>query len=115
MNYLKKMVLSLFTTKISENLQLKCSGYPKVYVLKLRKDCFNLETKYVAIFISPVRTVFSGTGSIKFLGPTIWELIPDEMKELESLWEFKKAMKLWKPTSCPSRLCRQYFYRIGFL
>ena len=30
--------------------------------------------------IPPVRTVFSGTESIKFLGPKIWELIPAEMK-----------------------------------
>ena len=65
--------------------------------------------------IPPVRTVFSGTESIKFLGPKVWELIPDEMKELESLWEFKRAIKLWKPTSCPCKLCKQYFYRIGFL
>ena len=34
-NYLKKMVLSLFTTNISDNLQLKCSRYQKFYVLKL--------------------------------------------------------------------------------
>ena len=61
------------------------------------------------------RTVFIGTESIKFLSPKIWELIPDEMKELESLWEFKRAIKLWKPTSCPCRLSKQYFYRIGFL
>ena len=43
-NYLKKMVLSLFTTKISDNLQLKCSRNKKVYVLKLWNDCFNLDT-----------------------------------------------------------------------
>ena len=46
-NYLKKMVLSLFTTKISDNLQLKCSRYQKVCVLKLWKDCFNLEMTYL--------------------------------------------------------------------
>ena len=61
--------------------------------------------------IPPAKTVFSGRESIKFLGPKIWELIPDEM----SLWEFKRATKLWKPTSCPCRLCKQYFYKIGFL
>ena len=49
------------------------------------------------------------------LGPKIWELILDEMKEIESLWEFKRVIKLWKPTSCPCRLCKQYFYRVGFL
>ena len=35
--------------------------------------------------IPPVRAAFSGTESIKFLGPKIWKFIPDEMKELESL------------------------------
>ena len=54
-----------------------------------------------------MRTVFSGTESIKYLGSKIWELIPDEMKELESLWEFKRAIKLWKSTSCSCRLCKQ--------
>ena len=62
-----------------------------------------------------VRTVFNSTESIKFLGPKIWGLIPDEMKELENLWQFKKAIKQWKPTSCSCRLCKQYFYRVGFL
>ena len=62
-----------------------------------------------------ILTLRKGTKSIKFLGPKIWELIPDEMRELESLWEFKRAIKLWKLTSCPCRLCKQYFYRIGFL
>ena len=74
----------------------------------------NLRQRY-QFHIPPVRTVFNGTESIKFLGPKIWELLPDQMKELESIWEFKRALKQWKPTSCTSRLCKQYFYRIGFL
>ena len=74
----------------------------------------NLRQKF-QFHIPPVQTVFSGTESIKFLGPKIWEFIPDEIKEIESLWKFKRAVKLWKPTSCSCRLCKQYFYRIGFL
>ena len=65
--------------------------------------------------IPPVRTVFNCTERIKCLAPKIWELTPDEMKELESLWEFKRALKMLKPTSCPCGLCKQYFYGIGFL
>ena len=60
---------------------------------------YNLRQKS-QFHIPPARTVFSGTESIKFLGPKIWELIPGEMKERESLWEFKRAIKQWKPTSC---------------
>ena len=57
--------------------------------------------------ISVVRTVFSGTEGIKFFGPKMLKFIPDEMKELESLREFKRAIKLRKPTSCPCRICKQ--------
>ena len=32
--------------------------------------------------IPSVRTVFSGTESIKYLGPNFWKLTPDEIKEL---------------------------------
>ena len=35
--------------------------------------------------IPPVQTVFSGTESIKYLRPQFWELLQDEMKQLESL------------------------------
>ena len=37
------------------------------------------------IHIPPVRTVFGGAESTKFLGPKIWELITDETKKLENL------------------------------
>ena len=70
-------------------------------LLQFRNDIpYNLR-QTSQFHIPPVRTVFSGTDSIKYLGPKIWELIPDEIKELESLWGVKRATKLWKPTSCP--------------
>ena len=39
-----------------------------------------------------VHSVFSGIESIKFLGPKIWEILPQEMKQLDSLKEFEKAI-----------------------
>ena len=48
-----------------------------------------------------VHSVFSGTESLKFLGPKVWALVPNEMKQLESLGKFRNAIKQWKPTSCP--------------
>ena len=32
-----------------------------------------------------VHSVFSGTESLKFLGPKVWARVPNEMKQLESL------------------------------
>ena len=75
-------------------------------LFQFRNDTPYTKRQRSQFHIPPIRTVFIGTESIKFLGPKIWELIPDEMKELENLWKFKRAIKLWKPTSCPCRLCK---------
>ena len=40
-----------------------------------------------------VHSVFSGTENVKFLGPKIWALVPNEMKQLESLGKFRNAIK----------------------
>ena len=58
-----------------------------------------------------VNSVFSGTESLKFLGPKVWALVPDEMKQLESLGKFRNAIKQWKPTSCPCRLYKRCIHR----
>ena len=62
-----------------------------------------------------VHAVFSGTESLKFLGPKIWALVPYEVKQFESLGKFRNAIKQWKSTSCPCRLCKIYIHRIGFI
>ena len=53
--------------------------------------------------------------ALNFLGPKIWTLVPNEMKQLEGLGKFRNAIKQWKLTSCPCRLYKRYLHRIGFL
>ena len=50
----------------------------RTYVLKQRSK----------FHIPSVHSVFSGTESLKFLGPNIWTLVPNEIKVLESLDKF---------------------------
>ena len=66
-------------------------------------------------YIPSVHSVFSGTESLKFLGPKMWALVPNEMKQLESLGKFRKEIKQRKPTSCLCKLCKRYICRIQFL
>ena len=62
-----------------------------------------------------VKTVRYGTDSLAYLAPKIWELVPNEMKNLESLTTFKTAIKKWKTTNCPCRLCKNYILQVGFV
>ena len=43
--------------------------------------------------ISLTNSPFSGSESLRFLGPKIWALVPNEIKELESLRKFRNAIK----------------------
>ena len=62
-----------------------------------------------------VRSVYHGTKSLSFLGPKIWDLVPLELKQLESLEVFKLKIKKWIPFECPCRLCRTYIQQVGFV
>ena len=61
-----------------------------------------------------VKTVRYGTESITSLGPKLWALLPDKIKNSSNIEEFKKNVKHWKP-DCPCRLCKTYIPNLGFL
>ena len=62
-----------------------------------------------------VHSFFSGTENSKFLRPKVWALFPNEMKQLESLGKSRNAIKQWKPTFCPCRICKIYIHSLlGF-
>ena len=62
-----------------------------------------------------IKTVCYGTETINYLGPKIWSLIPDEIRESASLEIFRQKIKLWYPNSCPCRICNKYIENVGFV
>ena len=65
--------------------------------------------------IPTIRTVYHGSESISFLGPKIWNILPDRIKNANSLQIFKSEIKKWKPDNCPCRLCKNYIKNVGFI
>ena len=56
--------------------------------------------------------------SVSCLGCKIWDMLPDDYKDIDNLNTFKNMnmIKKWKPENCPRRLlCRVYIYHIGFI
>ena len=62
-----------------------------------------------------VKSVWHGTESVSYLGPKIWDLVPNEIKESESLNDFKFKIKRWVPEGCPCRICKIYLGQVGFI
>ena len=62
-----------------------------------------------------VNFVWHGIESVSYLGPKIWNLVPDEIKESESLNAFKFKIKRWIPEECPCRISKIYLGQVGFI
>ena len=50
-----------------------------------------------------MHTVHFGTDTITNLGPNIWKLVPDKIKNASSLLVFKSRTKTWTTGNCPCR------------
>ena len=62
-----------------------------------------------------VHSVYHGSESLSFLGPKIRNLVPLELKQLESLEAFKLKIKKLIPFECSCRFCRTYIQQVGFV
>ena len=62
-----------------------------------------------------VETVYNGIENLTFLGPRIWEIVPDYIKKSNNFEEFKQKIKLWNPENCPCRLSKRFLPQVGFL
>ena len=60
------------------------------------------------------KTMVYGTESVSFMAPEIWSIVPQELKNSQSLYSFKKDIWRWKP-NCPCWLCKTYLQHVGFI
>ena len=61
-------------------------------LFQLRNNDYNLR-QFSQFDLPNVKSVFCGTESISFLGPKIWNIVPNEFKKETSLDAFKKLIK----------------------
>ena len=73
-------------------------------VFKLDSDSrYNLR-QILQFSRSLIKSVYHGTESISYLGPKIWDILPDEHEAIQNLDTFKIKIKNWKPENCSCRL-----------
>ena len=63
--------------------------------------------------IPNVKSAYHETESLSILGPRIWNLVPNKLKQLVNILAFKKEFKEWKPKSWTCRLCKTYIPNLG--
>ena len=58
-----------------------------------------------------VNSVRYCTETVSFLAPKIWDILPKDIKDSESLDIFNRKIKKWIPSECSCRLCKTYVAR----
>ena len=106
---IKRLAIETFTfyNELSSPLMNK--------IFKLRaENSYNL--RHVSEFSRPmVKSVYHGTESISYLGPKIWDILSEKLKNIENLEHFKNKIKTWTSDNCPCRQCKVYIESVGFL
>ena len=62
-----------------------------------------------------IRTTKYGIETPSYLGPKLWNFVPNEYKTIESLADFTANIKTSVSENCPCRLCKTYIDQVGFI
>ena len=106
---LQVLVTEIFKVKnnLSPEIMKQVSDFQEPY--------YNLRSETSQFRRENIKTTHYGIQSVKFLGPKIWAMVPQNIKNCKSLQEFKKLIKVWKPKAYPCRMCKKYVANIGFI
>ena len=67
------------------------------------------------LLLPQVRTTCNGLETISFRGCRLWQALPNDIKQSETLSSFKRRIKVWRGVECNCRLCRPFVAQVGFL
>lgn len=125
-NYLIKRNLLVSIVEISGYLLRICIKHilmlsQTLWMIYLKKMKYHITLGKIVIYSRKIKSVYHGSETISYLGPKIWNLVPNNFKDLwENNISFNAKIKFWKPESYPYRLCKVYlnsnwFYRFQIL
>ena len=83
-------------------------------IFNIRENTYNVRN-FRTFSTRNVKTHIYGTETVTYKSSQLWNLVPPEIKNSQSLMIFKKAIKQWTCSNCPCRLCKTYIKELGFI
>ena len=83
-------------------------------ILNKRFNTYNLRN-FQEFATERKRTVWYGLETFSYRYPQLWSLLPESLKEMNSLSLSKRNIKHWICCDCPCRLCKVYIQNVEFL
>ena len=97
------------------NLQILATEIFKVKNSLAKETHYNFLSEAIHFKRENVKSVHYGIQSVQHLRSKICNIVPQNVRESNSLNKFKSLNKFWKPNTCPCRLCKNYIAQVGFI
>ena len=104
-------IFSHFANEMFKNLN---NMFPEITNNLFCTNHYNLR-RVNNVNIRHIGTVYHGSERFSYLGPKVWDIVPERFKTAKSLNNFKESTKKWKTLNCPCRLCKTYVSGVGFI
>ena len=65
--------------------------------------------------LGPIYTTVYGVRSFKYFASKIWNIVPIDIRNSDSLSKFTTKMNSWKPVTCPCVLCHTFVGQVGYI
>ena len=76
-------------------------------VFEILNPPYNFRSKATHFKREDMKMTQYGIQSVRYLGPKIWDMVPNNVKNCSSLNN--------KPNECSCRLCKKYIAQVGFI
>ena len=96
-------LLSIELYKFKHNL----SNQVLLELLNLRNINYDFRSQ-IDFELRPIYTTAYSLRSLKYSAPKIWNIVPIDIRNSDSLPEFTTKIKSWKPVTYPCNLCRTF-------
>ena len=83
-------------------------------IFNIRENTYNVRN-FRTFSTRNVKTHIYGTETVTYKSAQLWNIVPTEIKNSQSLMIFKKAIKQWTCSNCPCRLCKTYIKEETFI
>ena len=96
--------------KLKNNLNLPIMDF----MFERRDNTYNLRN-FQEFGTKRKRTVKMGLETLNCRSPQLRSILPENLRQIDTLVQIKESVKKWVCIDCPCRLCKLYLQNIGFL
>ena len=84
------------------------------YIFQPRAVRYNLRSQID--FTRPnVNSEHFGISSLRYMAAKVWDMVPNDMKNVNEIETFKNNIRKWKPVNSHCKVCLDYVSCVGYV